>query len=133
MRDREKVLDKRRSTLRKPPSQSIAFWEHRAILEYQSSEGQVAPTSRAAPLDGDDTEALAFTREGEDDGDDDDAKILKILGGPANIRKICSHLDCLAAKMKRGPGNEASNIKMRRCSRCTVATYCSVGTNLVET
>ena len=111
MRDREKVLDKQRSTLRKPPSQSIAFWEHRAILEYKSSEERVVPTSRAAPLDGDDTEALAFTRPGEDDGDDDDAKLLKILEEPANVRKIGSNLNRLEVKMKRGSGNEGSNIK----------------------
>ena len=70
MRDREKVLDMRRSTLGKPCSRSIALRERRAILEYQSSVRQGIFTSHVVPPDGNDAGALVPADEGEDDEDD---------------------------------------------------------------
>ena len=132
MRDREKVLDKRRSALGKPSARVIALRERRAIREYQASGRQVVPASRAEPLDDDNDKALVLADEDEDDEDDVDPEIHRIFEESANIRKICSNPDCLAARMRRGSGGEESNITMRQCSRCKVTTYCSVGSSPVE-
>lgn len=124
VRDREKVLDKRRSALGKPSARSIALRQRRAIRERQASGRQVVPVSRVEPLSSDDSIALVLADE-YDEEDEVNPEIHRIFEESSHIRKICSNPNCLATKMKKGSGGEENSPKMLQCSRCTVATYCS--------
>lgn len=75
-----------------------------------------------------DDDALALARldaEDEEDEDEVDPEIHRIFQESASVRKICSNPDCLVVRRRRGEG-EGNDMKMLQCSRCTVATYCSV-------
>lgn len=120
--ERERILARRRVKLGRPVMRDIAAREKIAIREHQSSQRQVVPHADSS---------LAVSRLSVDDDDEDDdevdvdPEVRQIFEESANIRKICNNTACLNVKMKKGTGN-TEDVKMLRCSRCTVATYCSV-------
>lgn len=111
VRAREKVLEKRRARLAKPTMRDIGARERDAIRNYHSTQNQVVPY--VSPLADD-----------EDDDEDIEPEIQRIFEESAKIRKICNNPSCLAVKMKKG--TTGADIKMKQCSGCAVATYCSV-------
>lgn len=114
VRDRAKVLAKRRVTLGKPTPRAIHLRERRAVHEYQSAQRQVVRAADVASWD-------------PEDEDDFDPELDKIFAESLKVRAICSNPACLAAKMRKGEQmSDEEPAKMMRCSRCTVATYCSV-------
>jgi hypothetical protein len=65
---------------------------------------------------------------GADDDEDDediDPDLYEIFQQSTNIRKICHNPECLASRMRTGTESE-TEMKMMLCTRCKVATYCSV-------
>lgn len=128
IRDREKVLSKRRWKLGKPTGRDIAARERREIRAYQSTQRQVVPVS-ALSRSGNDLAAYDDVLDDDDDDDDFDPGVREIMEDSRNITKICNNSNCLTVRTRRGASNtlpEPDDIKMLVCSKCKVATYCSV-------
>lgn len=108
MRDRAKVLEKRRGELGRPTGRELALREKRAIDEYRSSEGNAPAAARTnirtGPEYDEEDEAdmelalasQAGEEEDEDEDDDLDPEVWKIYQESRDIRKICSNPDCLS-------------------------------------
>ncbi|KAF7792042.1 hypothetical protein EIP86_003069 [Pleurotus ostreatoroseus] len=62
----------------------------------------------------------------ESEEEDVNPEIRKILDERTQVRKICNNPKCLTVKMKKKREEDIPDIKMMCCSRCKVATYCSV-------
>lgn len=115
IRDRERVLQARRESLRNGPCPRILGTRERGIVRaYYDSRG-----ISDSDLDNPNEPAADRRRRHED--------LQKIFEETANVEQVCHNLGYLKARMKPRPGTgEDEDIQMFQCSRCTIATYCSV-------
>ena len=114
--------------LGKPTGRDLKAREQRELKEYRASERHVpdpAKSSIASDLEAD-MGALQLYND-ESDEEEIDPGLLRIAEDARNVRKICVNPACLNVKMKKGADvADAPEVKMMVCSRCKVATYCSV-------
>ncbi|KAI0088181.1 hypothetical protein BDY19DRAFT_891698 [Irpex rosettiformis] len=121
VRAREKILARRRTTLGKPTPRDIAAREKVARKAYEASQRQVV-LHKGSTTDG----SLSVLGVDDDDDDDIDPELMKIYEDSAKIKAICNNPACLLTKMKRGTGEQGNSfVKMKVCSGCQMATYCS--------
>ncbi|EKM57062.1 uncharacterized protein PHACADRAFT_172745 [Phanerochaete carnosa HHB-10118-sp] len=115
--DRERVLAKRRAQLGRPPPRDLALLEKRALKDYRSPKVEGAASANETP-ETDPSSALALL----DDEEDMDPEVYEIFEESSKVRKICNNPECLRTRTR---GKSSQDVKMLRCSRCTVANYCS--------
>ncbi|KAI0782000.1 hypothetical protein C8Q75DRAFT_737813 [Abortiporus biennis] len=131
IRDREKVLMARRVALGRPTTRDISLRERRQLQAHRAAQRQVVLSNPS----GGEQESIESrlgaltTRDDfwdEDEDEELDPEVARIFGERATIRNICCNPDCLNVQLKKNARTDSDQqMKMKICTRCKVATYCS--------